>query len=217
MKQLGTPLAFALLMGLACAHADAQPPRQIDDVRQVDAFRGIDVRGTIVVDARVDRTRGVVVRGDADVVKLVTTKVENGVLVVDTPAAFPRKGKRKNVDLEVVVAAPELSTLTVSGTGTLAARGLAGSMLVVHVPGTGSLSLAGKVDTLQLAVPGTADIKAQDLVATTAALSVAGTADLTLHATKALDADVAGTAVVRVHGKPAVKKHVRGTAIFDVQ
>lgn len=217
MKKLGSPLAFALLMGLACARADAQPPR-LDDVRTVGAFRGIDIQGTLVVEARIDRTPRVVVRGDADLVKLVTTRVENGVLVLDTPDDFPKRLGRKNGNLEVVVSAPALATLTISGTGKLDVTGLAGDALAVNVPGTGALRLAGQVQRLQLSVPGTAELEARGLVASTVALDVAGTANLVVHARKALDASVVGTAVVRVHGKPAsVKKQVRGTAVFDVK
>jgi len=219
MKQLAPSFAFALLMGLACSGADAQPaPPQLDDVRAVGAFRGIDLAGTMVVEARIGGTTRVAVEGDADLVKLVTTTVRHGVLVIDTPKDFPKGVTRKHTNLKVVVSAPELASLTISGTGTIAVTGLAARSLAASIPGTGSMKLAGTTQALQVSVPGTGQLEAQRLVAGTAQLDVPGTAEVKLHATKAFEANVLGTAVVHVHGKPAsVKKHVRGTALIDVK
>ena len=204
-------LVFALLALAGSARADV-------DVRKVDAFSGIDLAGVMVVKATIGPSK-VEVHGDADLLKLVSTTVQNGVLVVDTPRDFMKSMKgRKDGKLEVIVSAPDLSRVSISGTGTIDVAGLASRSLSASIAGTGALRLAGKTDKLKLVVDGAGEVKAKNLVANDVDVEIPGTAEAHVHAAKSLDADVPGTAVVRVYGKPAnVKKSVHGTAIIDVK
>jgi len=61
-------------------------------------------------------------------------------------------------------------------------------------------------------------VRAKDLIATDVDLTIQGTAEASVHATRGFDANVTGTAMVKVHGKPTnVKKNVSGTAVIDVK
>src|SRR5688500_18801476 len=137
MKNL---LAAFSLLALA-ASADAE-------VRSVGAFTGIDVAGTMMVTATIGPAKVEVV-GDADLVKLVSTTVKNGVLVIQTPRDFPKK---KDGKLEVVVSTPELSRVTISGTGMVSVAGLDAKSFAASIPGTGALKLAGTTEKLALVV-----------------------------------------------------------------
>ncbi len=208
-------LAFALL-ALACTHAHADPA-QGSETRQVGAFDAIEVAGTMVVEARIDTTTKVEVQGDADLLKLVSTTVKNGALVVETPRDFVKQVKRKDSHLKVVVTVPALKRVAISGTGVIQLDGFTGKSLDAAISGIGSLRLAGKTERLRLEVPGTAEVKAKDLIAADVDLAVSGTAEATLHATRSFASDVSGTAVVKVRGKPAtVKKRNSGVAMIDV-
>ena len=200
-------LAFSILALAAHAHADS-------DTRKVGGFTAIELAGTIVVDAHIGAAK-VEVEGDADVIPLVTTSVKDGTLLIDTKP-FPKNKQIKK--LVVHVTAPDISRITISGTGELSLDGVASKALAVSIPGTGEVQMSGKTSTLTLDVGGTGAIKANKLVAEAITMKVPGTIQATLHATKAFESDVSGTAAVRVRGNPkTVRKSTTGTAMIDVR
>ena len=204
MKQL---FAFALLALSVDANAES---------RNVGAFHAIDVVGTLAVTARIGPAASVEVTGDPDLVKQVTTMVKNGTLVIDTPRDFGRG--RRNAKIEVTVTAPALKSVAIAGTGTLDVSGLDAKAFVASILGTGALRLDGRADTLHVAIGGSGQVKAKDIVARSVEVDVDGTGQAVVHAKEAFAADVSGTAVVHVHGKPkSVKKSIRGTAVIDVK
>jgi hypothetical protein len=203
-------ILFSILLAHASASGDPAP--QASEVRKTADFHAIDIVGTIAVEARIDRATTVEVRGEADRIKQVTTDVKNGVLVINT------KGKLDNSHLRVFVTAPDLSALTISGTGELTVHGLANGKLDLEIPGTGAMTLDGKTSALHVAIGGSGSLKAKSLLAESATIDVKGTGQATLYASKSIDANVSGTGAIKVYGKPAsVKKSITGTAAFDVR
>lgn len=202
---------FSILLAHGCTPASADTP-QASEARKLGDFHAIEVAGTIAVEARIAPTITVEVRGEADRLKQVTTDVQNGVLVINT------KGKVERSHLRVIVTAPDLTALAISGTGELAATGIANARLDASIPGTGSMTLAGKTTDLHLAIRGSGSVMAKALLASSATLDIAGTGQATLYASKSIDATISGTAAVVVHGNPpSVKKSVTGTASFSVR
>jgi hypothetical protein len=210
MKRSAGLLAFSILALATRAHAD---------VRKVDAFTAIDLQGLMAAEVRVGSAISVDVQGEADLAKLVSTTVKGGTLVIDTPDDFKKHLKGRNDNkLKVVITMPALARVTISGTGAIEVDGLAQKTLDASISGTGSLKLKGRADTLKLGIQGTGEVRAKDLVASAVDVTVQGTAEAVVHATKSFEANVMGTAMVKVHGKPAsVKKNVAGTAMIDVK
>jgi hypothetical protein len=211
MRYLPLVVAFAA----ACSAAGADPAPGASEQRKVDSFHGIDIVGTLEVEARVDRTTRVEVFADpADLLSRITTTVKNGVLVLGTG-----KGKLPaHSRLRAVISAPALDTLSISGTGDMRVTNLAGGTLDVSIGGTGALQLTGKVNELRLSVGGTGEIRAKDLIAASAVIDMGGTGDATVHATESVDARISGTGAIRIHGRPpTIRKSVSGTGVIDVR
>jgi len=205
---------FALLLAGACTPAASADPRSAPsaDVRKTGIFRGIEITGTIGVDAKVGPAASVEVRGEADRLVQVTTDVKNGVLVIGT------KGELKDSHLRVIVTVPDLTAITISGTGELNASGISNAKLEVQIPGTGSVALSGTTENLTLSINGTGSVEAKQLVASSATIQIKGTGDVVAKATRAVDASVSGTGAIQVFGNPpSVKKSVTGTASIDVR
>jgi hypothetical protein len=200
-------LMFALALG-GCAAARADVA-QGSESRKTSEFHAIDVGGTISVEARIGPP-SIEVRGDVSHLKDVSTTVTNGVLVI---ATTPNLKNVKN--LHVVVSAPALDALRISGTGQLDASGLSTARLEVDISGTGQMNLAGRATELRLAVAGTGAVRAKQLATTDTKLVVEGTAEATLHVTRTLDITVTGTAAINVTGKPNIKKRVSGTIALN--
>jgi hypothetical protein len=209
MKRTSGLLAFALLAIAAKAHAET---------RNVGSFDGVEIAGLAAMDVKVGSAISVDVQGDPEAVKLVRTTVKNGSLVVETPKDFAKRMGKKLEKLKVLVTMPAMNRVAISGTGSIQVEGIAAKALNASISGTGALKLVGKVDKLNLAVEGTAEIAAKKLVAEDVAVSVNGTAKASLHASRSLDADVAGTAMMKVAGNPQhVHKNVSGTAMIDTK
>jgi len=211
MKRSASGLvAFSILALASRAHAD---------VRTVDAFTAIDLQGLMAAEVHIGSAISVDVQGEADLAKLVSTTVKGGTLLIKTPKDFQKRLQGRNDNkLKVVITMPALARVTISGTGAIEVDGLSQKTVEASIPGTGSLKLAGKADTLRLTVPGTGEVRAKDLIASAVELTIPGTAEAVVHATKSFEANVMGTAMVKVHGKPAsVKKNIVGTAMIDVK
>jgi hypothetical protein len=207
-----TPQVLACSLLALAATADAEP-------RKVDAFSAIELKGMMAVEVRIGAGQTVDVQGDPKFSKLISTTVKNGSLIIDTPKDFGNRLQgHDNHDLKVVITMPALKAVAITGTGAMEIEGLAQKSFDASIPGTGSLQLTGKTDSFRLSIPGTGEVKAKSFVASDVLLSIAGTAEASVHATKSFDASVQGTAVVKVHGKPkAVRKNVVGTAMIDVK
>lgn len=206
----GSLVAFTLLALAANAQAEQ---------RNVGAFSAVEIAGLMAVEVRIANATSVDVQGEPALAKLISTTVKNGTLVIDTPDDFSKRLKGHDDNkLKVVITVPALKSVAITGTGALEVEGLAQKSFDASIPGTGSLELAGRVDSFRLSIPGTGEVKAKAFVASDVQLSIPGTAKASVHATKSFEANVQGTAVVKVHGKPkAVRKNVVGTAMIDVK
>jgi hypothetical protein len=217
MKRTSNLLAFSLLA--LAATADAEPRKPMAGSRAVDAFSAIELAGMMAVEVRIGPATTVDVQGEPQLAKLISTTVKKGSLIIDTPDDFAKRLEGHDTNkLKVVITMPALTAVAITGTGAMEVEGLAQKSFNASIPGTGSLELTGKADTFRLSIPGTGEVKAKTLIASDVLLSVPGTAQASLHATKSFEANVQGTAVVKVHGKPpTVKKNVVGTAMIDVK
>jgi hypothetical protein len=217
---LGLAPACALLLALGLARAappDSADPPQATQPRTVPAFHGIDLAGVLTVEVAVGKPASVTVSGDADLVDKVTTTVKDGVLVINTPE-HRRDPHRRNHRLLAVVTAPDLSSLAITGTGTIKVTGIANDRLAIDVPGTGTLKLSGSTGALNVRLGGTGEVGGKDLAARDLAIDIGGTGSARLNATRSVDARITGTGSLDVHGHPAqVKKTVTGVGAVHIE
>ncbi len=83
------------------------------------------------------------VTADDNLLSVVETSVDEGVLVIKTKENFST-----SLGIRVEVTAPKLTSLTVKGVGSLQAEGLDAESLTVDLSGVGSLKASGKVKQL---------------------------------------------------------------------
>ena len=200
----------ALLLAYRVSHAD---PQLASEARSVPEFQAIDLAGTLEVEVAIGKPASVVVSGEADLLDKITTTVKNGTLVLDT-----KLKNHRNSHLSARITVPDLTALSLSGTGQLNVSGVANTSLAVDLSGTGSIVLTGSTDAVRATLNGTGDIKAKDLIAKSATIALRGTGSASLHATQSVDARVSGTGSVNVHGHPAtVKKSVSGLGSIKIR
>lgn len=217
---LGLAPAFALLFALGLARAeppDSGDSPQATQSRTVPAFHGIDLAGVLTVEVTLGKPASVTITGDADRVDHVTTTVKDGVLVIKTPEHH-RDPNRRNRHLRAVVTAPDLSSLAITGTGTLKVTGIANDRLAIDVPGTGALKVSGSTGALNVRIGGTGEVTGKDLAARDLTVDIGGTGAARLNATRSVDARITGTGSLDVHGHPAqIKKTVTGPGSVHIE
>jgi hypothetical protein len=212
---LGIGPCVGLGLVLACTIARADPPLA-SQPRTVPAFHAVDLAGTLEVTVTAGKPQSVEVTGDADLLDKVITTVKDGVLILKTAPELDHQ-HRRNTHLRAVVSAPDLSALTISGTGAMTAAGIANEQLSLDLSGTGALTAAGSTTALHVAVAGTGEIAAGKLAAKDVVVDIGGTGAARLNATRSVEAKVTGTGSVDVHGHPAqVKKSVSGLGSIHV-
>ncbi|HEY0190628.1 MAG TPA: DUF2807 domain-containing protein [Kofleriaceae bacterium] len=167
--------------------------------RQVPAFHGVELAGTMGVEVVAGKPGAVELVGDAELFGLVSTTVKDGVLVIDT--RFPKDAH--NIHMHAVVSVGDVSSLMVSGTGSIKASNLASPTLSLSLPGTGHLKVAGTAGALRVEVAGTGSVSAQQLVAKSVVVAMSGTGSATVDAIDAVDADLSGTGSIDIQGHPA--------------
>lgn len=77
--------------------------------------------------------------------------------------------------------------------------------LDVDIRGAGDVHLRGKTGDLAIDIKGAGNVDAVRMEAATVEVSIKGTGDVKIHATRAIDANVMGNGNVRYKGRPRVK------------
>lgn len=148
----------------------------------------------------------------------IDTEVDGGVLRIDTG----RRDLRTHTTCKLWLQASSLSTLAISGPGSITAegpfgidhidvdgpadlvvRGLVSRKLVVTADGPSHVALSGEVETAEIHVDGPTDIEAAGLQVQSLVFDGSGPLSADLYASERAEVVLDGPGDVRVHGDPA--------------
>jgi Putative auto-transporter adhesin, head GIN domain len=175
------------------------------ETRNLPAFSGVALAGAADVNVVVGGEQRVVVHADDNLLPLITTEVENSMLVVSQREPFTPVTQTR-----IEVSVPMLDTLRLSGAGDLTLDGEHGR-LDLSMTGAGTLRATGSAERLDVVLAGAGDIELESLVAADVSASLSGAGNLVVHATRSLDAKVTGVGTISYAGDPAdVKRSVLG-------
>lgn len=204
-------LALALLCApLAHAETITGSGRPATESRDARSFRGV----ALSVPGRVDLVQGaaesVSLTADDNVLPLIETVVEDGVLQI-------RFRDRRRVDvrtrtpIRIEVKARAVESIAVAGSGDVVASALSTPALKVSLSGSGHVQLAGKAERLDAQLSGSGGMKAKDFQAQRGNISLSGSGDAVVWARSSLRVSIAGSGDVGYYGDPAVEKSVAGS------
>ena len=199
------------------------------ETRAVSSFHGIGLSVDAKLELRQGGSEGLSITGDDNIVPLIETVVEDGILKIRWPRN--RSGSTRYKELVMVVDAKTVDSLAVAGSGELHAdrlttgvlrTSLAGAGRIdigaleaktfsTSIDGSGNMTAAGRVESLEVSVAGSGNLFASKLESRRARLSVAGSGTANVWATETLNASVAGSGDVRYVGKPQVTMSVAGS------
>lgn len=189
----------------------------ISESREVSGFTQIVLRGRGRVSLEVTGEESLTIEADANLMPLLTTQVEDGVLELGaTEAISPSSDIVYTItvsSLEGVsvqgsgeLNAPDVEAptfeATVSGSGRLFLPELSADELVVRISGSGDAELSGSTEHLELDVSGSGSYLGEGLVSTTAEVGVSGAGEAVVNVSEELEASASGSGSIVYLGDP---------------
>jgi hypothetical protein len=176
--------------------------------REVSGFTDIRVHGS--GDVTVDQTGSdsLSLEAEDNILPLLETTVRDGVLHLGTKANVNLHPTRP---IRYQVTVRRLTGFGISGSGSVKATNVDTDRLSGSISGSGSATLAGRADSVDLRISGSGSYDAANLQSKSAKVSISGSGDAVVNATDSLDASVSGSGSVHYVGKPSVRSHVSGS------
>lgn len=221
-----------LLLGLVSpARAQKVVVENHVEVRQVPAFRSINVGGAVdVIISYAAETKVVVSASDDRLLQQIQTSVVDGILSIAYKSPSMVTNSKKY--MRVYVATPTLSSVVGSGAsdiildGTLqaddlelvlsGASNLTGTIKTnrLRLVGSGSadFKISGQSEELVITMSGASDVAGKGFTTRRCVVNVSGSSDVHIGVQNELIANASGTSDIRYYGNPSVKELKATTA-----
>lgn len=177
------------------------------EVRAVAGFDSLEIGDAMDVTVEVGTPAGLEVRGDDNLLSHVKSEVRGSTLHL-----WAEGSHTTTVGLSATVYVPSLVRVRNDGSSDVIVSGVEDGALVIMNQGSGDLSLAGWVDTLELEINGSGDVDARALHATHALVTINGSSDVVVHVSGLLDARINGSGNITYRGDPKeVRRQINGS------
>jgi hypothetical protein len=161
-------------------------------------------------------TESITITTDDNLLPLIQTRVEDGVLKIDGERA---RGFSTRKGVKVALAIKSLSAITIDGSGDIKGDTLRGTQLDIAIRGSGDVKFKTlRVDTVKSTIDGSGDIAIDAVVAKSVEGKISGSGDITFASVKcdklkaAIDgsgdfaaAGIADVTDIRIHGSGDVR------------
>lgn len=203
---------------------------QTTETRTVDAFTGVATNALVSIEIKPGSPNSVVLEGDAESAKSITTTVQNGLLLLG------QDGKSKSGPVKVIVTMSDLKTLEIGGPATLTGAGTfitdsvyidgsGGSQLEltvsarkvkVDLSGASSLRLCGTAETFDADLSGASQMRAGCLDARIVNVEASGASDASVMASQKVTAKSSGASDILIYGD-ATDRNVEASGASSIE
>ena len=198
------------------------------ETRAASGFHAIAVGVDARLDIRQGNVESLAITGDDNILPLVETVVENGVLKIRWARGdFSTSYKTLSIVVDVKtldavalggsgsvhadkLAVPAL-TAKLGGSGDIAIDRLDAKSATITIGGSGRVTVAGRTDTLQATLAGTGDLAAGKLEVLRVQATIQGSAHAAVWAKETLQVTLAGSGDVAYYGSPQVRQTIAGS------
>lgn len=171
---------------------------------RVDAPFGVDI------DCVESGQPSVFVQADDNILPLISTTLQNGVLTVSLDKEVNANGL-KSKHLKVVVSAPAADKIELLGAGSIQVTNIYRPNCTLELTGVGSIEAAGKTENLAIEAHGVGSISAKHVRAQNARVESHGIGSTSVFASNSLDIDISGIGNLTYYGNPQfVRKSAGG-------
>lgn len=206
----------------------------ISETRPVQDFTAIDMRAVGKVVITQGEGESLSIQGSDNILPIIETSVENGVLVIQTREKIDITGLHDETVLIFTIGVKDLSSLVISGAadvemGSLSTSALeivmsgAGQFVVeqlnadsidILLSGVGNVEVSGEVIRAEINISGTGSIHASDLKIQTCEVDLSGLGGATLWVTDQLSGLISGGGTISYYGNPQTDTETTGIGEF---
>ena len=231
MKNIFILFTGALI--LSACHAVAGNGNVKTEKRNPGNFSGVKTSGSIDIEITTGDSYAVSVEDDENILPLIETEVEGGILNVH----YKNETFINNDHAKVYVTAPSLNKLSISGSGNITAKDVvkssdkieaeisgSGDMnaevdapsVDAEINGSGNITLKGRTKDFTGSISGSGDLKCGDLQSENAGISIAGSGNAHVFASVHLKASSLGSGDVYYRGNPSSPEiHTTGSGSVE--
>ncbi|HUQ34125.1 MAG TPA: head GIN domain-containing protein [Pyrinomonadaceae bacterium] len=165
--------------------------------REVPTFSSLEISGAYEVEIVAQKEQSLEIEGDDNLLSLIKTEVDDGVLRIYSEKSFNTKNK-----LRVRIAVQRFNGINTSGASDIAASGIKTDNFDVDASGASNINLAGETQSLRVDMSGAGELDAKELHAQGVRVGISGAARADVYATENLEAHVSGAGNVNYYGDP---------------
>ncbi len=167
--------------------------------RDVGAFTSIDVSGAYEVSIVSQKSPGLEIEGDENILPLVDTYVKDGTLYINSERGFNVK---KAIKLRITTT--DLQGVSSSGASQITLENVKNEQLVIQTSGASKIEAAGETKSLEIESSGASKVDVQDLRASRVKVSMNGAGRAQVYATEEVNAEANGASNITYYGDPKV-------------
>ena len=219
-------ILFVALLCTYCFNASADAPPVLKN------FHGIASGGPIQVMVTIGNTESIKFEGDEEAIATLITEVKSGILIIRPKNSWKSWAKTyENKKIVARVNAKSISSLTISGDGSLSVTGLvtaaaltttlsgSGSLkaeidadqLTTVISGSGQLSLSGKAGKVSATLSGSCNFDGKALSADNLSGKISGSGVISIQANNSIKATILGSGKILYSGNPSIEKTLIGS------
>ena len=179
--------------------------------RKVSSFNKIDIDGVFDVKIELQKKQGVEIIGDDNILPYIVTKSSGDTLVITSS-----KSICPSLSLQVNISQENIEKLDADGSNDINISRIKNKSFLLNLNGAGDVRASGKTGEFTVKISGSGSLRARDLHAENAGISVVGAGDAEVYAAGKLDASIDGAGDIVYFGAPK-KVSKRVTGIGDIE
>jgi len=183
----------------------------VTETRPLTPFDAVDLAGVGDVTVVPGDDYDVTITTDAVFLDGVESEVVDGTLVLDEHYDFDTR----DLDVDFVVTAPSVESVTLSGAGNITVEDVAGGPFDVNLDGAGNVTVSGNAKSAVLRLTGAGNVSARGLDAETAEVELSGAGNVTVTATETLTVSLSGVGNVTYYGGAEVQSTTTGVGFVN--
>ncbi len=171
--------------------------RESTITRKINDFNVLISKLSADIHVRLGRPAKLTISGDDNLIPLVNTELNDGVLQITVDKGYVTK-----TALLITIDVPEIKMVRLGGSGEIRLFDVNSEKLKLILEGAGDIQASGKVISLEVEINGSGDLDLSDLITVNSQIAISGAGDAELNITGVLDVVIEGSGDVVYSGSP---------------
>lgn len=217
MKKIDIILAVlfsAFFTGCSTTKCITGAGKVMQEIRSLEPFNSIVLDGSYDVHISYDSIQKIEVRDYENIIDLLSTTVEDGVLKIGDSYSVGRSEKCISQSKgEIFIAIPLINGINIIGSGNIIIDSFIFKDFKASISGSGDIFFKGNstAEKFKASISGSGDINAVNLKSNECELKIDGSGDIKVNALKQMKVEISGSGDVYYIGNPVVSSKVSGS------